>query len=90
MIKYLYKKSKDPGDQKSTFLNHKQQNVVKFFCLTSMNGKAGGILPLAASQSPRCGDTYLVSSFIRQEDEGEEDKCQLQLRSLLEGKKFGL
>ena len=53
---------------KSLFYGPKKDHIVKLVCLTNCIGKIVGMLPLACSQSPTCGDSFLVGHFIELEE----------------------
>ena len=53
---------------KSLFYGPKSDHIVKLICITNCVGKIVGMLPLACSQSPTCGDAFLVGHFIELEE----------------------
>ena len=53
---------------KSLFYGPKKDHIVKLVCLTNCIGKIVGMLPLACSQSPTCGDSFLVGHFVELEE----------------------
>lgn len=53
---------------KSLFYGPKKDHVVKLLCFSNCVGKIVGVLPLACSQSPTCGDSFLVGHFIEMEE----------------------
>ena len=53
---------------KTLFYGPKKDHIVKLVCITNTIGKIVGILPLASSQSPTCGDSFLVGHFIDLEE----------------------
>ena len=60
--------SADINLHKTLFYGPKKEHIVKLVCLTNCIGKIVGMLPLACSQSPTCGDSFLVGHFIELEE----------------------
>ena len=60
--------SADINLHKSLFYGPKKDHIVKLVCLTNCTGKVVGMLPLACSQSPTCGDSFLLGHFIELEE----------------------
>ena len=82
---YLHiQKSSDFELQKTTWYAPKASNIIKLLDLTTCTGKFAAIFPLAASLSPRCGDTNLTSSFVHATDDQSGDTLS-PLRKMLEG-----
>ena len=55
--------SSDLQHQKYTYYDPRSGHTVKCILFTSMRGKILTILPLASSQSPSSGDSYLMATF---------------------------
>ena len=53
---------------KTLFYGPKKDHIVKLICITNTIAKIVGILPLASSQSPTCGDSFLIGHFIELEE----------------------
>ena len=88
LIDATYLLIQKPGDlelQKITWYTPKAHNVIKLLDITTCTGKYAAIIPLAASISPKCGDTNLASSFIKASDSVQSDGLLSSLRQLLEG-----
>ena len=60
--------SSDISLHKTLFYGPKRDHIVKLICITNTNAKIVGVLPLASSQSPSCGDSFLVGHFIQLEE----------------------
>lgn len=70
--------------QKQTWYKPKMANIIKCLAVTALNGKFAAIFPLATSISPKSGDTYLVSAFLKHQDCSQTDDI-LPFRRLLQG-----
>lgn len=74
--------SEDVELQKLLYLTVKASHIIKWITFTSMRGKIVGILPALASQSPTCGDSYLMCMYINMldEDQTRENIMRVLLR----------
>ena len=70
--------------QKQTWYKPKMANIIKCLAVTALNGKFAAIFPLATSISPKSGDTYLVSAFLKHQDCSQTEDI-LPFRRLLQG-----
>ena len=87
LIDATYLHIQKPSDfelQKITWYSPKASNIIKLIDLTTCTGKFSAILPLAASLSPRCGDSNLTSSFVHATDDQSDDELS-PFRKMLQG-----